>query len=116
MTQLQSALSDLADQLVGTDATLSTALAEIVAAALQELIEAELTARIGAEAGERTPLRTNLRNGHRPKLDRYYGRIRRPPDTNATSRLITGYRHRHVSDDTQAAGPGRASPVPVITI
>jgi len=68
MAQLQSALSDLSDQLIGTDATLSTALAEIVATALQELIEAELTARIGADPGERTPLRTNLRNGHRPKL------------------------------------------------
>ena len=43
-------------------------MSEIVQAALQELIEAELTARIGAEPGERTPLRTNLRNGHRPKL------------------------------------------------
>jgi putative transposase len=68
MAHLQSALHELADQLTGTDPTLTTALGEIVATALQELIEAELTARIGAEHGERTPLRTNLRNGHRPKL------------------------------------------------
>jgi putative transposase len=47
---------------------LTTALAEIVQTALQELIEAELTARIGAEPGERTPLRTAQRNGHRAKL------------------------------------------------
>jgi hypothetical protein len=45
MAQLQSALSDLAEQLTGTDPTLATALGEIVAAAVQELIEAELTAR-----------------------------------------------------------------------
>lgn len=36
-------------------------------AALQELVEAELVARIGAEPGERTPFRTAQRNGHRPK-------------------------------------------------
>ncbi|MDZ7673752.1 MAG: transposase [Acidimicrobiales bacterium] len=35
---------------------------------MQELVEAELTARIGAEHGERTESRTNQRNGHRPKL------------------------------------------------
>ncbi len=35
---------------------------------LQELIEAEATAVIGAERHERTESRTNLRNGHRPRL------------------------------------------------
>ena len=35
---------------------------------LQQLIEAELTATIGAAPHERTDSRTNLRNGHRPKL------------------------------------------------
>jgi putative transposase len=35
---------------------------------LQELIEAELTAAIGAAPGERTPERLAQRNGHRPKL------------------------------------------------
>jgi len=34
---------------------------------LQELIEAEATARIGAEAGEHTEARTTWRNGHRDK-------------------------------------------------
>ncbi|WP_395292194.1 IS256 family transposase [Kitasatospora hibisci] len=34
---------------------------------LQELIEAEATARIGAEPGERTEARTTWRNGHRDK-------------------------------------------------
>ncbi|XIJ58135.1 IS256 family transposase [Kitasatospora hibisci] len=34
---------------------------------LQELIEAEATARIGAEPGERTDARTTWRNGHRDK-------------------------------------------------
>ena len=68
MTQDQSALSDLAEALIGTDATLATSISEIMAAALQGLIEAELTAKIGAEPGERTPFRTAQRNGHRPKL------------------------------------------------
>ena len=43
MAHLQSALSDLADQLTGTDPSLTTTLGEIVATALHELIEAELT-------------------------------------------------------------------------
>ena len=68
MTQQQSALSELAESLIGTDASLSTSIAEIVATALQELIEAELTTKIGAQPGERTLGRTNQRNGHRPKL------------------------------------------------
>jgi transposase-like protein len=68
MTSSESALSDLAERLVGTDASLSTSLREILAAALQELIEAELTAAIGAAPGERTPDRVAQRNGQRPKL------------------------------------------------
>lgn len=35
---------------------------------LQQLIEAEVTAVIGAERHERTESRTAQRNGHRPKL------------------------------------------------
>ncbi len=35
---------------------------------LQQLIEAELTATIGAGPHERTETRTTQRNGHRPKL------------------------------------------------
>lgn len=35
---------------------------------LQQLIEAEAAATIGAERHERTESRTNLRNGHRPRL------------------------------------------------
>ncbi len=68
MTTYESALTDLAARLAGSDATLTTSLGEIMAAALQELIEAQLTATIGAEPGERTPSRTAQRNGHRPKL------------------------------------------------
>jgi len=68
MTSYESALTDLAARLAGSDATLTTSLGEIMAAALQELIEAELTATIGAEPGERTPTRLTQRNGHRPKL------------------------------------------------
>ncbi len=68
MTNYEFALSDLAARLAGTDATLTTAIRDILAAALQELIEAELTSAIGAAPGERTPDRAALRNGHRPKL------------------------------------------------
>ncbi|MEZ5378301.1 MAG: IS256 family transposase [Acidimicrobiales bacterium] len=66
MTEYESALSAFETRLTGTG--LAGSLAEILTDALQELIEAELTARIGAEPGERTLARTNLRNGHRPKL------------------------------------------------
>jgi putative transposase len=61
-------LSELAARLAGTDATLSTSLRDIRTVALQELIEAELTAVIGAALGERSPERTAQRNGHRTKL------------------------------------------------
>ena len=68
MTMYESALSDLAARLAGTDASLTTSLRDILAAALQELIEADLTATIGAAHGERTSERVTQRNGHRPKL------------------------------------------------
>ena len=68
MTTYEFALSDLAARLAGTDASLSTSLRDILSAALQELIEAELTATIGAAPGERTSERVTQRNGHRPKL------------------------------------------------
>ena len=68
MTTHEFALSDLAARLLGTDASLSTSLRDILTVALQELIEAELTATIGAASGERTNERVTQRNGHRPKL------------------------------------------------
>jgi putative transposase len=68
MTHNESAIDDIAACLQGTDASLTSSIADILAAALQELIEAELTATIGAEPGERNPARTAQRNGHRPKL------------------------------------------------
>jgi transposase-like protein len=68
MTHYESAIDDIAARLQGTDATLATSLSDILAAALQELIEAELTGTIGAEPGERSPTRLAQRNGHRPKL------------------------------------------------
>ncbi|MEM9656680.1 MAG: IS256 family transposase [Actinomycetota bacterium] len=66
MTIDESALSALGARL--TDTGLAANLAEILTDAIQELIEAELTARIGAEPHERTPARQNRRNGHRDKL------------------------------------------------
>jgi len=68
MTTHESAFSELAARLAGTDPSLTTSLRDILAAALQELIEAELTALIGAAPGERTPERVAQRNGHRSKL------------------------------------------------
>ena len=68
MTNHEFALSDLAARLSGSDSSLSTALRDILATALQELIETELTSVIGAASGERTPDRLTQRNGHRPKL------------------------------------------------
>jgi putative transposase len=68
MTVYESALSDLASRLTDGDHTLTTALRDILTAALQDLIEADLTGKIGAAPGERTPDRLAQRNGHRPKL------------------------------------------------
>jgi putative transposase len=68
MADFESALSELGAVLAATDSKLSTSLAEILGVAIQELIEAELTALIGAERGERTPARLAQRNGHRSKL------------------------------------------------
>ena len=68
MTTYESALSELSGRLIGTGSNLTNSLSEILAAALQELIEAELTAAIGAAPGERTEDRLAQRNGHRPKL------------------------------------------------
>jgi putative transposase len=68
MTTYESALSELSSRLIGTDSTLTTSLSDILAAALQEMIEAQLTATIGAAHGERSDGRLAQRNGHRPKL------------------------------------------------
>ena len=49
------------------------------------------------------------------RLDRYYDRLRRPPGSMPTSRR-NGYRARRSGGTcSQATGPGRASPVPVVT-
>ena len=68
MAANEFAVSDLAARLLGTDATRATSLRDILTAALQELIEAELSSTIRAEHGERSPERVTQRNGHRPKL------------------------------------------------
>ena len=63
----ESALSELGERLDEIDPGLSSSLTEILTGAIQELVEAEVTERIGAGPGERTLTRTNQRNGHRPK-------------------------------------------------
>ena len=68
MTTPDSALNALSASLTAVDSPLAANLAEIVTDAIQELIEAELSARIGAEPNERSAARSNLRNGHRDKL------------------------------------------------
>jgi len=50
------------------DDTTRTLFRDLLARGLQDLIEAELTGRIGAAPHERTDTRTTLRNGHRPRL------------------------------------------------
>lgn len=52
MTTHDSALNALTAAVGSTDSSLATNLAEILADAIQELIEAEVTARIGAEPNE----------------------------------------------------------------
>src|SRR6266568_6978985 len=47
------------------------------------------------------------------RLQRYYGRLRRPPGSPPTSRLLTGYRARRSGGSPQP--PGRGGPVPVGT-
>ncbi len=50
------------------DDTTRTLFRDLLAGAIQELIEAELTASIGAGLHERSESRTNQRNGHRQRL------------------------------------------------
>src|SRR5580658_6844722 len=66
MTLDQSVLSELADALKSSDGF--DLVREAVRIVFQELIEAELTERIGAGHYERSDLRTNERNGHRPRV------------------------------------------------
>jgi transposase-like protein len=68
--QSQSALDQLIEELqggAGPAADRGDAMRRLLEAALQDLIEAEAAAVIGAGRGQRTPERTALRNGHRPK-------------------------------------------------
>ncbi|HET7667506.1 MAG TPA: IS256 family transposase [Mycobacterium sp.] len=62
----QSALLELLEALKAADVT--DRVRDAVETIYQALIEAELSAVIGAEPHERTPARTNQRNGHRPRV------------------------------------------------
>jgi hypothetical protein len=44
------------------------------------------------------------------RVDRYYGRLRRPPGSRSTSRLNTGYRTRHSDSTNRRRLPGRGGP------
>ena len=68
MTTYESALSELSGRLIGTGSNLTNSLSEILAAALQELIEAELTAAIGAAPGERSEDRLAQRKRAPPEV------------------------------------------------
>ena len=59
-------LADVLAEVVG-DADTKAVFRRLLEQALQQLIESELTAAIGAERHERTEARTNQRNGGRPK-------------------------------------------------
>jgi len=50
------------------------------------------------------------------RLQQYYGRLRRPPSTKPTSRRQPVIGPASPVTFAQATGPGRASPVPVVTI
>ena len=66
MALSESAVSDLLDALrVGEGTDLVRELAQW---ALQQLIEAEATEKIGADPWERNGERTTHRNGHRPRV------------------------------------------------
>ena len=66
MALSRSELIRLPESLRSTDGSeLIRAIAERM---VQELIEAEASAHIGAEWNEHTPTRTNIRNGHREKV------------------------------------------------
>ena len=58
--------AQLADKLLASEH--ADVLRESVAWMVAELMEAEVTAKIGAEPGERTPERTTQRNGYRPRI------------------------------------------------
>jgi putative transposase len=62
----ESAVSDLLDALATGEGT--DLVRELAQWALQQLIEVEATAKIGAGAWERTDGRTTHRNGHRPRV------------------------------------------------
>ena len=85
MTTPDSALNELSTSLTAVDSPLAANLAEILTDAIQEPIEAELSARIGSEPNERSLARTNLRNGHRNKLlSTPAGDITEPPRVRCT--------------------------------
>ena len=68
MALSDSALNALYCALTDTGSPLAANPAQILSDTIRELTEAGLTARIGAEPGERSLARTNLHNGHHDKL------------------------------------------------
>ena len=69
MTQYQSALTTLIGEvLADPDLAHSDVFRRMLQAGLQDLVDAESTAKIGAARYERTSERTTRRNGTRPKV------------------------------------------------
>jgi putative transposase len=81
--------------------SLTAAITDIPAAALQELIEAELTATIVAEHGERSPSRIAQRNGRRAEL---LSTLAGDIDVALMTAYITGTSTRKVDDLVKARG------------
>lgn len=67
MTHHQSALSTLITEVLGDPDTAGDILRRMLEAAMQDAINAEAAAHIGADRYERNQERTTTRNGTRPK-------------------------------------------------
>ena len=98
----QSALLEVLDALRTADAgERITQACEVV---YQALIDAELTAKIGAAAHERTQTRTNQRNGSRPRTLSTVAGDLELRDPQAAQRVV-------LPGAARAAPPGRSVPV-----
>jgi hypothetical protein len=104
MADFESALSELGAALAATDTKLSTSLAEILGVAIQELIEAELAALIGAT--RTAPSTPSLLDQHRALRGPSRARVPACP----TSSFSTGTSSPPASSTSPSGADGRAAP------